>query len=58
MIVPVVILGKNIVSLCVSSTMPHQWTQEETTWQPWFETPQPANERIQFLRDPRLFNPA
>lgn len=29
LIVPVVILGKNIGFLCVCSTMPHQWAQEE-----------------------------
>lgn len=51
MIVPVVILGKNIGFLCVSSTMPHQWTQEEINLATMVgKHLNLATERIQFSR--------
>jgi HD-GYP domain-containing protein (c-di-GMP phosphodiesterase class II) len=51
MIVPVVILGKNIGFLCISSTIPHHWSQEEINLTGMVgKHLSLATERIQFSR--------
>ncbi len=51
MIVPVVILGKNIGFLCISSSVPHHWSQEEIDLTTMIgKHLSLATERIQFSR--------